>query len=206
MPFIDIHTHNRNAATDTAILSGAPYDTGRVFSAGIHPWDIAEGWEEKFDAVKALSRHSNAAAIGECGIDKMNSPASITLQKEIFLAHALLAEELHKPLIIHCVKAVDEIIALRREARPTQAWIIHGFRGKPQQAVQLINAGFYIALGEKFNPETAKAIPADRLFIESDESTLPIEEIYSRIATAKNVSTAQLAGQIRLNAHIFGQF
>jgi TatD DNase family protein len=60
-------------------------------------------------------------------------------------------------------------------------WIIHGFRGKPQLARQLINQGFYISLGELFNPQTATIIPTNRLLFETDESTLDIDTIIERI-------------------------
>ena len=60
-------------------------------------------------------------------------------------------------------------------------WIIHGFRGKPQLAQQLLNKGFYISLGEKFNPETVSIIPVDRLLFETDESPLNINKIIDNI-------------------------
>jgi TatD DNase family protein len=79
------------------------------------------------------------------------------------------------------VKAYSEIMALKRELRPMQPWIIHGFRGKPELARQLLCADFYISLGERFNPAAAAVIPADRLLVETDDSTMPIAEIASRL-------------------------
>ena len=112
----------------------------------------------------------------------------------------MLAEEVQKPLILHCVKAYDRLIALRKEMKPQQAWILHGFRGKPQQAEQLIKAGFHISLGEKFNPDSARIIPADRLFIESDESSAAIAYIYAAAACAKGADIEALAVQTVQNA------
>lgn len=206
MLLIDIHTHNIDTNPDTAILNCPPYDTERRFSAGIHPWGITDNWQERLRAIEELLGKSNCVAIGECGIDKLKSTAETPLQKEIFLAHIKLAERAHLPLIIHCVKAYDELLAIRKEYTPTQAWIIHGFRGKPQLSAQLIKAGFYISLGEHFNYECAKAIPLDRLFIESDESTVPIIETYRRIAAIKEIEIEQLTAQIHSNAHATGLF
>ena len=107
---------------------------------------------------------------------------------------------MRKPLIIHCVKAFDSIIALHKEYRPQQAWIIHGFRGKPQLAEQLTRAGLSLSLGEHFNEESARIILAEKLFIESDESKVPIEEIYARIAKARGCSVEELVWQISANA------
>lgn len=206
MSFIDIHTHNCAATEHTIYNCGTSYTADRSISVGIHPWHINDNWKSEFTAIAEYAKADNVVAIGECGLDTLKSPATIELQEEILKAHILLAEELQKPLIIHCVKAYDRLIALHKELKPQQAWILHGFRGKPQQAEQLIKAGFYISLGEKFNPESAKVIPMEKLFIESDESNAAIADIYSAIAVAKDTTCRELAQQIMANARIFKQF
>jgi TatD DNase family protein len=75
-------------------------------------------------------------------------------------------------MLLHVVKAYPEIIALKRELRPTMPWIIHGFRGKPQLASELLSHGFYLSVGEKYNRDAVTVIPSDRLLVESDESAL----------------------------------
>lgn len=205
MTFIDIHTHNSTAA-NAIFNSGKEYIAGRNISMGIHPWDIDSNWECEFVTIAEFAKAENVVAIGECGFDTLKSPVPIELQEEVFRSHALLAEETGKPLIIHCVKAFDRIIALHKELSPKQTWIIHGFRGKPQMAKQLIRAGFHISLGEKFNAESARAIPTEQLFIESDESCCTIADIYAAIAAAKGVSAEDLARQLSINSRIFRQF
>lgn len=200
MQFIDIHTHRNDADNRYAILCSTCHIAGRNVSLGIHPWHITDSWGQQFAAIKEAATQQNVIAIGECGLDKLKSPANIELQKEIFRAHAILSEQFKKPLIIHCVKAYDELIAIHKELSPSQAWIIHGFRGKPEQAVQLARAGFYISLGEQFNPDSAKTIPADKLFIESDESNTPIADIYDAVAKAKGITTEELTLQTMQNA------
>ena len=200
MEFIDIHTHNKESNNLSSILNSNEYIAGRKISIGIHPWDISSDWKEYFATIRINAFKKNVCAIGECGIDKLKSPAGEELQKEVFKAHAMLAEEAKKPLIIHCVKGFDTIISLRKEITPEQPWIIHGFRGKPQQAEQLIKNGFYISYGEKFNSESLKNTPKERLFIESDESEKSIEEIYNGIAEIKGCSVAELSVTIMHNA------
>ena len=200
MRLIDIHTHCFNADIRHAILNSTCHIPGRNISLGTHPWNITNNWQQQFAAIEKAVTELNVIAIGECGLDKLKSPADIELQKEIFRAHALLAEKAEKPLIIHCVKAYDELIAMHMEIKPQQAWIIHGFRGKPSQAVQLTRAGFYISLGEQFNPDSAKTIPADKLFIESDESNTPIADIYDAVAKAKGITAMELAQHTAQNA------
>ena len=206
MFLFDIHTHNIESGSKTAILDSPDYIPERIISLGIHPWNIDNGWKKSFHSIEKLATNSNVVAIGECGLDSLRSTATAETQEEVFIAHARLAEEYRKPLIIHCVKAFDRLIALRKSIAPQQPWIIHGFRGKPQLAAQLIKAGFYISLGEHFNRESAKSIPADRLFIESDESRLPIADIYAAVAAARDITTEELARLTETNARIFGQF
>ncbi len=200
MEFTDIHTHMLPAEGKPAIYScGTEHIAGIKVSAGIHPWNVSDNWKEKFKRVEDIARKENCAAIGECGIDKLKGGGA-EIQKEAFRAHAMLAEERRKPLIIHCVKSCDAIIAMHKEILPEQAWIIHGFRGKPQQAMQLIKAGFYISFGEHFNAESVRRVPLGRILIESDESRLPIEEIYSLAAEAKGLGKHELAEAVMKNA------
>ena len=206
MTLIDIHTHNSTAGENAIYNCGTDYIAGRRVSTGIHPWHIDSQWRCGFAKVVELAKKENIVAIGECGFDTLKGTAPIELQEEVFRAHAMLAEELCKPLIIHCVKAYDKLIALYKELSPKQAWILHGFRGKPQLAAQLTKKGLYISLGEKFNAESVAAIPAERLFIESDESECPIAAIYTAIAVTKGMSVEKLAQQITANSRIFKQF
>lgn len=206
MRFIDIHTHNSRPCNNSIYNSGTTRTQGRIISTGIHPWYISNGWKEEFSCIAEIAAADNVAAIGECGFDTLRGTAPLDVQEKIFTAHAQLAEEVGKPLIIHCVKAYDTLLALRNTIKPQQEWIIHGFRGKPELALQLIKAGFHISLGEKFNPDSARAIPAVRLFIESDESQCPINDIYAAVATAKGMSIEELALQTEANARIFRQF
>ena len=200
MRFVDIHTHNSDSDRLSSIFNSNEYIVDRIISMGIHPWEINDRWKEHFATIKETAYKENVVAIGECGIDKLKSPGSIELQKEVLKAHALLAEETKKPLIIHCVKGIDEIIAMHRAIIPEQKWIIHGFRGKPQQAEQLAKAGLYISFGERFNTDSLKVTPAERLFVESDDCSTDIQEIYRQVALAKECTVAELASAVMENA------
>ena len=206
MRFIDIHTHNSQPAGNAIYDSGTMHTPGRIISTGLHPWHVNDNWESVLASVAECATADNTAAIGECGLDVLRGTAPLEIQEKAFTAQALLAEKVGKPLIIHCVKAYDRLIALHNRIKPQQEWILHGFRGKPELALQLIKSRLCISVGEKFNPDSARAIPVERLFIESDESLSPIENIYAAIAAAKDMSVEQLAAQIEINARIFRQF
>lgn len=198
---IDIHTHHIDSSHE-AICSLTPGpgfspDPGKWYSVGIHPWKIEEFLSGKIatkEALELFSVHPRVLAIGEAGLDTLY-PFSLLPPSErkglyahsieLFEWQALLAEKVGKPLIIHCVRAMDDLLRLKRTIRPKGLWIIHGFRGKPKQAEQFLNHGFALSFGEYFNPEAARIVPAELLFAETDESMLPFPEILSRLARAR---------------------
>lgn len=93
----------------------------------------------------------------------------LAAQTALLRIHYELSETLRKPLILHIVKSFPEIIALRKQWKPTQPWIIHGFRGKPQLARELLAHGFHLSYGKKYNPSSLAITHASRLLRETDE-------------------------------------
>lgn len=185
--------------------SGSPYCCDAPFcSIGIHPWDLtAENSERLWDVLQRELERRKAenrpcVAIGEAGLDKL-AAAPMELQVEIFERQVALSEDCRLPLIIHCVKAVDELLAVKKRLAPLQAWIWHGFRGKAQQASQLLRHGFYLSLGEHYSQEAMRAIPASRLFLETDESALDISDIIRRAAEVRGVDAECLQETLREN-------
>lgn len=151
-------------------------DSEQLLSVGLHPWWITPQWEDDFRAVQRWASNPQVLFIGETGLDHLKGPDQ-KWQELVFRKHAELAESVGKPLIIHCVKAMQELIALKKELAPRQLWIYHGFRGKPQQLQQLILAGFHVSFGALFNPESLRACPPHLRHAESDDSPIPFQEI-----------------------------
>ena len=75
---------------------------------------------------------------------------------------------IHKPLIIHQVKALQEILYLKKKFHPAQPWLIHGFRGKPELAQQLLATGIDLSFGVHYNEEAYALCPKERRFRETD--------------------------------------
>ena len=145
---VDIHTHRRPQVPGTAIVNCFPESfvpqTEGWYSVGIHPWYIASFAASLNDSkarFEELLDHPQVLAVGEAGLDKL-AEAPLTLQIEVFEYQARLAEEADKPLIIHLVKAVDELLKLKQKIRPVKPWIIHGFRGKAALAEEYLRHGF----------------------------------------------------------------
>lgn len=167
--FRDIHTHNLEAGPDCIINlpKGHPLPETGYFSVGIHPWEAATATEADMEEIERLASHPRVVAIGETGIDMLRG-GSPDRQREIFERHIALSERTGKPLILHVVKAFPEIIRLRRIHKPRQRWIVHGFRGKPELARELLRHGFDISIGSAYNAAAAAIIPPGRLFHETD--------------------------------------
>lgn len=91
-----------------------------------------------------------------------------------------------KPLIIHAVRSCYDIIEMRKISGAVMPWIIHGFRGSLRMAEQLLQHDVGISLGIMSLHDDNKAsmllkmIPMDKLFFETDVSTVPIKDVYER--------------------------
>lgn len=212
---LDIHAHYPPARLDgQSIISLSVGDKDFVssleecrsldipISIGLHPWHIDEGWKAQGygDLIPRLNL-PQVAAIGEAGIDRVRG-GDIGLQLEAFEMQARLAKEVKKPLIVHCVKAFDEVIRLHKHDFPHEPWIIHGFRGKSEQAHQLLREGFFLSFGEHFNEEALRLCPLNRLLIESDESLLSIDELYMRAAPLRHIEVEELKKIVNENISI----
>ncbi|MBI3883488.1 MAG: TatD family hydrolase [Sphingobacteriales bacterium] len=205
---IDIHTHHfykENQAV-VAITNCTHFDSlqqGYLYSTGIHPWNVTESkWESDFIALQQISILPSVLAIGECGLDKLCN-TSWELQLKSFVAQVKWANKIKKPLMIHCVRAYEEIIHLLKEEKNTQRVIFHGFNKGIMLAEKLVNEGYYLSFGKAIQnsrvQSTFKTIPADKIFVETDDSDISIQDIYETAAAIKHISIDELSLQIEKN-------
>lgn len=207
VPALDAGSHPEQAISsfgkeDTAgCLCDPASSAGRVelHSVGIHPWYIYNV-EEQLAGLERQALLPGVVAIGEAGLDKL-AEAPLERQQEVFKASAALAESLGVFLIIHCVKAWDELIALKKELKPRMPWIIHGFRGNAALAGQLIRQGFYLSFGEHFNPAAVRIAWPDRLFAETDNRGIDIRTVYDHLSASLDLPLEQFAAQVAENVH-----
>ncbi len=202
-PFIDIHTHrDGRAIADEGKLSCC-----HGFTYGIHPWWLArEGYDPEPDLrrLEGLLQRDQLAAIGEAGIDKPCG-ASLDLQAEVFGKHILLSEQYGKPLVIHQVKGVETVLRLHRQRQPRQAWILHGFNGSAEEALQLTGRGIYLSVGagimfkNRKIVQSIKSIPLDHLFFETDTADLDVQVIYAQASTILELPMEVLKEKIFAN-------
>ncbi len=202
---LDIHTHHQPPQQYGVISidpsSATPHiPESQLFSIGIHPWNTEHlPSDECFSLMEDYLKRENAVAVGETGIDTLKG-GPMFRQLEVFRRHVELSEKYSKPLIIHDVKAHDIIIGIHRDMKPSQRWLVHGFRGKKSVAEMLWRAGIDISFGEFFNPDTLIATPLDHIFSETDESSLSVFDVISRMETTIG---KELQDQIALNISNF---
>lgn len=189
---LDIHTHNTQTHAQT------------IETVGIHPWHAAN-----CDLAEVEKHAPSADAIGEIGLDyACEVPREV--QTAVLRAQLTLAEQFEKPVVLHCVRAFEEVMKIVADYR-LKAVIFHGFIGSKEQAQRALAQGYFLSFGERtfHSPKTIEALritPLSQLFAESDESPTPIEEIYSKIADLRGVSTEDLDAAAKSNfAKIFPQ-
>ena len=207
MTFFDVHTHTISSDENVfSVLNTYPNSTdfSQPFSIGMHPWFInKENFESEFLIVEEKLQLQNCFAIGECGLDKIVN-TDFELQKTVFKHQVILSEKYKKPVIIHCVKAFQEIIELRKSLKPNQIWVLHGFNKNGQVAHSLLNNGFILSIGSaiinnKKLQEVVLNISLDDFLIETDDSEIRIQDIYQKIADIKNIEVEELQTKIAQN-------
>lgn len=198
----DIHTHHHPAAPGTAVVQLTPDAFSSLpehfYSVGLHPWHISNDWRTQMAKLLVMALHTHVLMIGETGLDKKNSPASMETQLEVFREHIRLSELIRKPLIIHCVKAFDELLAIRKETKATLPWIVHGFRGGVEQWQQLSRAGLHVSLGKHYDTELIKQLPLHQLLLESDDTT-ELDTVYDRASHDTGISIPELRAHVGNN-------
>ena len=215
MDFFNFHTHQFTNQSDILeLVNQYPQDFDAsipYYSIGIHPWYIKEDrLEDDLKIIEEKLQTKNCLALGECGLDK-RVEIPLELQIQVFEKQLALAEKYRKPVVIHCVAAFQEIIAIKKRMKISVPMIIHGFSKNSQVAEQLIAAGFYISFGKYLlqNPslkEVFQKNPNDRFFLETDTIDESIQQVYNLAAAYKNSTVKELQEIIARNyERVFGE-
>jgi TatD DNase family protein len=224
---IDIHTHRPDATSGLLIRSldfhewlhdGPAVRVGgtchehpamlkdRYFSLGLHPWFI-----DRLDVAAALAlidaqaENLRLLAIGECGLDK-SIATPLDRQIKVFLSQLEIAERWKKPVMIHCVRAFNELLLIKQQLQPVMPWIIHGFNKNLNVAQQCLAQGCYLSFGNTLLNSHSHAykilpdIPLDRLFLETDAAQdINIDQIYEAAAKILAIEIAVLSEHLHRN-------
>ncbi|HQC06498.1 MAG TPA: TatD family hydrolase [Kaistella chaponensis] len=201
MNFFDFHHHNFEKECGIFNLKFNDELPESIFSAGIHPQSITIGVEDEFLWLKEISKLSNCVAIGECGLDGLVDVEE-KLQEVVFERQVYLANEIKKPLIIHCVRRFSRLIHFRKLSKVPM--IVHGFNKRKTIGDDLLKDDFYLSFGKSvlYNvnlQEFLKEFPLDRLFLETDSADFQIVELYQKVASLKNIEPEDLLKIVKQN-------
>ena len=146
---------------------------------GLHPVFLDDGCDAALEALPDWILREQPCAIGECGLDCYVEGLDIERQRRVFLRHCELARRFDLPLVLHALRAVEEVILTLRRFDGLRG-VVHSFSGSPEQARQLWEMGFSIGLG---GPVTyaranrlrrlATAMPLEHLLLETDAPDQP---------------------------------
>ncbi len=200
MSYFDFH-HHQPEKNGIYNLDYQNWVYTKYFSIGLHPKDISANWKEDFEIIKKHAQNEQCIALGECGLDGLIN-TSTSLQEEVFNAHIEWANQIKKPIIIHCVRRHSELLKYTKRAET--AWIIHGFNKKKQIAHQLLEHGFYFSFGKAalLNVSLQQLIielPVNKIFLETDNANFNISNLYDLVSQLKGISMGKLQNQISEN-------
>jgi len=208
MKFFNLHTHQSSNQLDVLeLVNQYPQEFDAAipnYSIGIHPWHIVEDRiEADLEIIESKLKDEMCLAIGECGLDK-RIEIPMALQQIVFEKQLALAEKYRKPVVIHCVAAFQEVIAIKKKMAISVPMVIHGFSKNKETAEQLITNGFYISFGKYLlrNLELEvvfKSIPKEHLFLETDTIEEGIAAVYALAAKYRNIEMGEMMAIINAN-------
>ena len=205
-PYVDFHTHRRSGDA-LEILNVEALDAGAVaracqqgqpFSLGVHPWraDVSQTEsQEAFSRIEQCVNVDGFVAIGECGLDWVSQVARAA-QMSLFEQQIELAHRLAVPVVLHCVRAFEEVMQTLCVRKIRRA-VFHSFVGSPQQAERVVREGYFCSfsprsLASSRTREVIKAIAPSVMLVERDECECSIEEVYEAVATLRKCSVEEL--------------
>lgn len=203
--FINLHTHQfLNLSDVIAVVNQYPWEFNNSipnYSIGIHPWYIDETrLEIDLKTISEKLQLSDCLALGECGLDKrIETP--MELQTVVFKRQLELVKQTDKPIILHCVAAFEEVIAIKKELKVENPMIIHGFSKNKQVANSLLKNGFSLSFGKyllrsrNIGTELEKVFkfaPENKILLETDTVEESIYEVYEKAAVIRGISVEKM--------------
>lgn len=187
----------------------------RIFaSVGVHPDEERDGREVSVEELLELARHPKVVAIGETGLDYYRLAEPLDWQRDRFRIHIRAAKACGKPLVIHTRNAAEDTLRLMKEESAGDAGgVMHCFTETQAVAEAAMEQGFHISFSgivtfknARDLKETAKAVPLDRMLIETDSPYLApvpfrgkmnqpgyVKHVAEEIAALKGISVEQVA-------------
>lgn len=200
--FVTIGTHLDDDAAAIDLCRGR--DDIRC-AVGIHPNYVEEADIERVGFLKQLGIDPAVVAIGEMGLDYHYDRSPRDLQAKVFVRQMEIAQQLGKPVVIHCREAVDDTLAILSDFPQVPA-LFHCFTGILDEVKRIVAAGHMIGftgpITYKKNDalrEVVNAVPIGQLVVETDAPYLSPEPVRSQKTNepAFVMHTARVAAQVK---------
>lgn len=208
---VNLHTHKDLDEGVVGIINvenlNAKFTPNHLYSVGVHPWNtLDETWIYNMDRVSVLANNQSVVAIGECGFDNLKGDTKA--QDILFTKHVELSEKLQKPLIIHSVGTHHKVLEFQKRLNPTQKWLMHSVMASDELGRQFIKANIYCSfsfrsLQNERSIKLFKSYPRYLIFLETDDSTISIDKIYTFAATILKCDVESLKEQLYSNFRTF---
>lgn len=171
---------------------------------GVHPQEI-QGEEVDLSFLASFLGEEKILALGEIGLDYFWDTTYVARQKEVFIAQVEFAERHGVPVVVHSRRAERDVFAILAERAKNVPVIWHCFSGDLTFLDDVLSRGWYISLGGVVTypratklQEVARAVPLERLFLETDAPYLaPQGKRGKRNEPAFLVETANFLSRLR---------
>lgn len=201
MKLFDLHTHH-NSEEFAIFNQGTAQEKALAwYSLGLHPWYLKDTWEQDLEEMKSHSKEKYLMAIGECGFDLIKGPLE-SVQKAAFLAQINWAQELGLPIIMHQVKGLHLLQQVLKNEQELPAIIWHGYNQKSSIGASLLDFPIYFSFGKDLlksgsnAQEFLKICPIERIFFETDDSDIEINQVYAQASLLLQLPVETLAKQV----------
>ncbi len=173
---------------------------------GVHPHEAKHWDDETPERLRELSRQERVVAIGEMGLDFHYNLSPPDTQRSVFREQLALAVELDLPAVLHIREAYDEALGILDELKgPKLRGVAHCFTGNASQATGFVERGFCVSFTGVVTfkkaqdvQEAAKAVPLDRLLVETDCPYMsPVPMRGKRCEPSYVVHTARAIAKLR---------
>jgi TatD DNase family protein len=189
------------------VLGVAERESDVWASIGIHPHEADLHPDVETRTLVDRARHPRVAGIGESGLDYYYDRSDRDRQRASFRSHIAAAREAQVPIIIHTREAeADTALILGEEMEKGRfTGVLHCFTGTLDLARTGLALGLYVSISgivtfknARELQETARAIPLDRLLIETDAPFLaPVPHRGRTCEPAFVADTARFLAELR---------
>jgi len=181
-------------------------------SYGLHPWFVDEGFRDALAEIENLLEE-RTYPIGEIGLDRWIQGYDIELQKAAFISQLRLAKVKKAPVTIHCLRAWGTLLEILQEEGPVESgFLLHSYGGPVEMVPAFLEIGGYFSIsgyfaweGKERKREAFKAVPLERLLVETDCPDMLGPETVCPERSAERVNVpSNLGGVYEFAAGLFG--